>query len=1137
MAEIKTLIQEIVKDVLEYEIEIPDKENLLDYGLNSIKGMRIVGLLKKQGVKVSFVDMLKNPTIEGWVAICERSNPSVALSVKKEVDLVEDAFKLTNVQMAYLMGREDGQPLGGISCHVYIEFDNESGVDIQRLKSAWQKLLEMHGMLRACFYENGTQQIRNEAINNEVMVYDLSNASEALKETRLNEIRKELSHRKLDVEKGISSGLAVSILGDKKVRLHFDLDLLVADVVSFKIILDDLTKLYRGDGFVKKNDWSFKQYLAVKEENDRKKYEADKKYWREIIPTLPIGSTLPVATHPENISGAEYSRLQFVLSDKERQQLKKYATDNQTTVAMILLTVYAIILERYSENSEMLINIPLFNRDLSISGSESAVADFTEIMLLDVKVDSEMSFGELLKKIQHNFYEKYEHSSFGGMEIQRDLLVRRNATIIAPMVFSCTEGMELLSEECVEVLGKPGYMITQTPQVYIDFQTFQIGKELRCIWDIPVGLFHENMAEEMFGALEAGIRSIIRRESDCHFKIKELEAIFDGCVERSMKEDCKEAKSEEQNLLTGLLYNIENNPDRIAMIDAEKDRSITYKELAGKVALVAAKLKKAGVKNGDKVVLTVDRGVNEIIGILAIVSVGACYVPITPRQPKERRNKAMETMEVNFVLTDDEKNVSDEESTLIVMGGEAEKAGELLIAEIAPTDSAYVILTSGTTGEPKGVEISHKGAINTIDDVNRRIGLKNGDKVLAVSSIDFDLSVYDIFGTLASGATLIVMGNEHYRDAEFWYKAVLKYNVTVWNTVPMLFDMLLTMAEQEKKGLPLRAVMLSGDWVKSELYMRLRKISEECRFIAMGGATEASIWSNWYEILSENDIRGEFVPYGYALNNQCYRIVDENLRDCPHWVPGELLIGGTGLAKGYCNDIKKTDEKFIMDGGKRWYQTGDRGRYHADGCIEFMGRIDHQCKVRGHRIEVGEVEKCLEKYFEGHRVIVWPEGETGAYNRLLACVFGMEQHPIGTEEEKKILEALKESLPSYMIPNAIYSYGQIPLSTNGKVDRKRISEIFKNPSDIEENGNGGEKDRTSYERLKEIWCENLGVSQEVNATDNYFVMGGDSLKAIRLVSMINKAFGTSLKSRVIFEYQEFGALAQEVVGLCEFVSK
>lgn len=275
-------------------------------------------------------------------------------------------------------------------------------------------------------------------------------------------------------------------------------------------------------------------------------------------------------------------------------------------------------------------------------------------------------------------------------------------------------------------------------------------------------------------------------------------------------------------------------------------------------------------------------------------------------------------------------------------------------------EPAYIIYTSGSTGVPKGVIISHRGALNTCAALNRRYAVTADDRVLGLSALHFDLSVYDIFGLLSAGGALVLVDENQRRDPDAWCKAIERHGVTLWDTVPALFDMLLTYSEGFELQAParLRAVMLSGDWIGLDLPARYRAFRADGEFVAMGGATEASIWSNVYDVkVVAEDWRS--IPYGYPLARQKYRVADAQGRDCPDWVLGELWIGGEGVALGYFNDPERTAEQFVTLDDDRWYRTGDMGCYWPDGRLEFLGRRDKQVKVGGYRIELGEIEAAL----------------------------------------------------------------------------------------------------------------------------------------------------------------------------------
>ncbi|WP_181919673.1 AMP-binding protein [Alkalilimnicola ehrlichii] len=269
-----------------------------------------------------------------------------------------------------------------------------------------------------------------------------------------------------------------------------------------------------------------------------------------------------------------------------------------------------------------------------------------------------------------------------------------------------------------------------------------------------------------------------------------------------------------------------------------------------------------------------------------------------------------------------------------------------------------MIFTSGSTGEPKGVEITHRGAANTVLDVNARCGLGASDRVLAISALDFDLSVYDLFGPLTVGGAVVLIDEVERREARAWLSLIQRWRVTVWNSVPALLDMLLTAADEAEPPDSLRVVLVSGDWVGLDLPERLATLVPRCRFLALGGATEASIWSNLFEV-ERVEPNWRSIPYGRPLANQRYRVVDAFGRDCPDFVAGELWIGGAGVARGYRGQAELTAHSFLGAGVDRWYRTGDLGRYWPDGTLEFLGRADQQVKLRGHRIELGEIETAL----------------------------------------------------------------------------------------------------------------------------------------------------------------------------------
>ena len=420
-------------------------------------------------------------------------------------------------------------------------------------------------------------------------------------------------------------------------------------------------------------------------------------------------------------------------------------------------------------------------------------------------------------------------------------------------------------------------------------------------------------------------------------------------------------ETDTQLIHKGFFCMADNYPERIAVVQRGENGSIqnfTYKEIADKAKRYCTLLSKSAEKG--IVAAALDKSAEYISAVMGILASGRVYLPVSAAVPAERRKYILEKADVKSVITDETNRAFFEELGLQVLTPEnTETVSPTVPADTDPENDAYIIFTSGTTGQPKGVEIQHFAAHNTISDINERFEVTSQDTAFAVSEIDFDLSVYDVFGLLSVGGKVVICDKNMKKEAQQWKALMKQEKITVWNSVPMLFDMLLSADDKNEVVSGLRLILLSGDWVYPSLISRIRQKNKTARIIALGGATEASIWSNCYEVGAELDSSFTSVPYGLPLRNQEYRIMGENglITDADEAV--ELQIGGVGLAKGYVNSPELTAERFITDNGHRWYRTGDKGRYMADGNIEFLGRLDNQVKFGGYRIELDEITKNL----------------------------------------------------------------------------------------------------------------------------------------------------------------------------------
>ncbi len=424
-------------------------------------------------------------------------------------------------------------------------------------------------------------------------------------------------------------------------------------------------------------------------------------------------------------------------------------------------------------------------------------------------------------------------------------------------------------------------------------------------------------------------------------------------------------------------------PDKIALYWYKDEilKTMSYKQLESMVLKMASMLLENGVKQGSTVAIELSRGIWQIITQLAVLTVGSNYVPISIDYPLERKRKICKIASIELIITD--RKTGNYSITELEPSGYYHYSELQVKPEVNSCDRAYTIFTSGSTGEPKGVMINHKAAMNTILDVNDKFQINSNDCGLALSEITFDLSVYDTFGILAAGGSLVLLNEENKREVSAWDWLIRKCNVTVWNSVPALYEMYITCLEKQSDT-SLKKILLSGDWITMKLFEKTKEISSDIKFISLGGATEAGIWSNYYEV-EKIDPLWNSIPYGWPLSNQKLKVVDSLGLDCPDYVDGELWIGGTSVGLGYINDPELTSQKFITSDGIRWYKTGDRARYLENGAVEILGRIDTQVKVNGYRIELREIEKALENNEKIQKAIVINNND-GEKKELVAAI-------------------------------------------------------------------------------------------------------------------------------------------------------
>lgn len=576
-------------------------------------------------------------------------------------------------------------------------------------------------------------------------------------------------------------------------------------------------------------------------------------------------------------------------------------------------------------------------------------------------------------------------------------------------------------------------------------------------------------------------------------------------------------------LFSPFLKRVQMQPGELAVVSGP--HRLTYRQLFRAASLLAIQLKKAGAVPNQLIPVVMKKGWEQVVAVLAIQFAGAAYLPIDANWPEERRHHLFAVSAASMALTQPHLASSltwPADLSVLTIEEALLEAGPVPAVEPPQSedDLAYVIFTSGSTGQPKGVMIDHKGALNTVLDINERFGIGPQDRVLALSSLSFDLSVYDIFGLLAAGGTIVLPTDDDKRDPRPWLDLIANQGVTIWNTVPALMEMLVNTRGWEESCQSLRLALLSGDWIPVSLPDRVWRGIPSLKLISLGGATEASIWSVLYPIEAVNPAWAS-IPYGRAMQNQSLQVLDGTLAECPEMVIGEIYIGGIGLAKGYYRNEAITRERFVTHPvtGARLYRTGDMGRYLPSGDIEFLGREDLQVKINGFRIEINEIEAALGKHPDVEGCAIAVLGQRGSSRRLAACVVGSN---LDTDVLRRYLSA---HLPDYMVPHLWKTLPRLPLSSNGKVDRQALAEMVSSSLPAESSIEVGSSD--TEEQVKAIWARALNISS-LGFEDGFLDLGGDSLSALQVITDVATTLRSEVPLRMLFDNPDIKSFAAAV---------
>lgn len=835
-------------------------------------------------------------------------------------------------------------------------------------------------------------------------------------------------------------------------------------------------------------------------------------YWKEKLKGYEA-LKLPTDRARPNKIDYKGKRIFFEVNEEDSLKLRMFSRELGVSLYSLLLAGYCLMLGAYSGQDDIVIGTPVSNRHYKCI--EDVIGLFVNTLVLRVKLRNKDLVIDYIKYVADEVIKTqlYQNIPFEKIveEVQEEKDVSKNPifqTIFALESSSNIGDKDSSLDEFDSIIF--GYY---TQEIYniskFDLSTYinDGNKKLTGNTEYAASLFDENTIRRFINTYIEILKYLSdlynNEEKQSYTRIENITYLAKEEIEKIVyKWNITETYYPET--LYSIVDLVEDKSlscaDHIAIIHS--DMNITYSELNRRANKLANYLLEEGIGNEDVVAICLEKSFDVVIAILAVLKSGGAYLPIDVDCPEERFNYIIQDSKAKILITKVDilskfQNIKCKK--LFLDQFNYQKYNSLNLKKtIIQKSLCYIIYTSGSTGQPKGVLIQHDGMLNTLLSINKNLGVNKNDKILALSKLTFDLSVYDILGILISGTTIIIPDSLKSKDAEHWSSIVNKHGVTIWNTVPQLAKLWQYNEEllfpERKYHNRIRLFLLSGDIIQINLPDLLKNIcSKELDIRCLGGATEASIWSIWHK---KDDNLNSIIPYGKPMPNQYIYILDKMLNPVPIGVIGEIYIGGIGIARGYLSKPELTAEKFIANSfckksiGERIYKTGDIGKFLEDGTVIFIGRDDGQVKIRGYRIELREIEVILSLVKNIKQSFVTIESDS-----IVAYI--VLKKPIDNIQEL-LKQACKENLPDYMIPKHIIILDQIPITENGKIDKKQLVKPYKiEDINYEEPKNGIEK------TLANIWMDLLKIDK-IGRKDNFFKIGGDSILSIQMVSRARK---------------------------------
>ncbi len=841
-------------------------------------------------------------------------------------------------------------------------------------------------------------------------------------------------------------------------------------------------------------------------------------YWKEQLAGAPSVLDLPADRSRPAVNAFRGALWRGEVPAPIYETLERVARDHQATLSMVFLAAVQSLLARYTGQDDIVIGMGVAGR--ARVELESVVGFFVNTLAVRATFEGEPTFADMIARARSRVLGAMENADAPLDRVLEALRLPRSAshTPLAQVLFFfqnfpdhdiAFSGLDVDYAHLTEIAPP-------TSQSDLSFFINQhCPRELLIQYNAD--LFDAERIERLAGHLITLLDAAARAPTTPIAALPLLTAA--ERAELARWNDTARELPRDRTIAALVEAQVARTPEAIALSFAGRD--LSYRELDRRANQAAHALRAAGVRRGDLVGLYVDRTIEMVAGLLGIAKAGAAYVPLDPSYPADRLAYMLEMAQARAVLTTRDLVASLPPGSDNVVLIDADAALDAN-AERAPSDGAqpedlaYVIFTSGSTGKPKGVEISQQSAVNLLRSVARAPGMNDRDTLCAISTLSFDIALFELVLPLTVGARILLVDRETARDGARLRRLIDEAPLTMMQATPATWRMLL---EVGWRGNGRLKIISTGEALPRELADRLMPCCDE--LWNLYGPTETTV----YSALCRVDAGTGPILVGKPVDNTDIHIVDKHMQVLPAGVPGELLIGGAGLARGYRGRPDLTAEKFIAQPfsdvpGARLYRTGDLALWRRDGTIEVIGRIDHQIKLRGFRIELGEIETVLAQHASVNQAVVHCREDRPGDKRLVAYVTAHGAAP----STSALRDHLRAALPDYMVPSAFVVLPQFPLTPNGKIDRRALPA----PELVAGDATAVIAPRTPEEQgLVEIWAQLLNT-RRIDVRDNFFDLGGHSLLATRLLARIEQQFGVELPLRALFEAPTLEQLAATI---------